>query len=149
MNHAAAFLFLLQIASTFFMIGLIWFVQIVHYPLFSRTGRAEFGAYEKAHTTLTTCVVAPIMLVELTTAIVMFWLRPTGVSTLQCTAGLALVGVIWISTALLQVPCHRSLASGFDAKTHERLVLSNWLRTIAWSVRGVLLVAMACGVLGI
>lgn len=36
------------------------------------------------------------------------------------------------STALLQVPCHSILAKGFDATAHERLVNTNWIRTICW-----------------
>ena len=31
-------LLLLHAGATFFMCGLIWFVQIVHYPLFAQVG---------------------------------------------------------------------------------------------------------------
>lgn len=53
-------------------------------------------------------------------------------------AGLALVAVIWLSTALLQVPCHELLCVGFDPAVHQRLVWTNWIRTAAWSLRGFL-----------
>ena len=46
-------------AATLYMTGLIWFVQVVHYPLMGLTGKAEFSAYEQRHTLLTTWVVAP------------------------------------------------------------------------------------------
>jgi hypothetical protein len=49
-----------------------------------------------------------------------------------------LLAVIWLSTVFLQVPCHNRLVSGFDQATYERLVNSNWIRTIAWSLRGAL-----------
>ena len=55
---------LLQAASTLAMVGLIWFVQIVHYPLFAQVGREGFSGYEQAHQNRTTFVVAPLMLVE-------------------------------------------------------------------------------------
>ena len=43
--------------------------------------------------------------------------------------------LIWAFTFLLSVPCHDRLAKGWHAPTHRRLVRTNWLRTIAWSVR--------------
>ena len=52
--------------------------------------------------------------------------------------GLALVTLIWLSTALLQVPCHEDLSNGFDTEIHRRLVATNWIRTVAWSLRSLL-----------
>lgn len=125
------------------MLGVIWFVQVVHYPLFAKTGHAEFSAYEQQHTALTTWVVAPPMLLELATAVLLFWCKQTGVSTGQLSIGLALLVVIWLSTALIQVPCHNRLSQSFDAAVHRRLVVSNWIRTIAWSLRALLVLWMA------
>ena len=127
-------LILLHAAATWAMVGLIWFVQVVHYPLFARVGEPGFAAYEQHHTTRTTWVVAPLMLTELGTAV---WLvlRPTGDPALAW-AGLGLLAVVWTSTAALQVPCHRRLADGFDAGVAARLVRTNWIRTAAWTARG-------------
>jgi hypothetical protein len=125
------------------MLGVIWFVQVVHYPLFATTAREGFRAYEERHTFLTTWVVAPAMLVEAGTALGLFWFPPLGVSTWQLAIGLALLAVIWLSTALVQVPCHKRLSQGFDAATHRRLVGTNWIRTVAWSLRGLLVLWMA------
>jgi len=50
--------------STLCMVGVIWFVQIVHYPLMSLVGAAESAAYAAANQRLTTWVVGPLMLVE-------------------------------------------------------------------------------------
>ncbi|HEX2205610.1 MAG TPA: hypothetical protein VHG91_20025 [Longimicrobium sp.] len=47
--------------------------------------------------------------------------------------------MVWLSTALLQVPMHGRLERGFDAAAHRRLVATNWVRTVAWTARGVLL----------
>lgn len=131
-----------QLAATLFMMGLIWFVQVVHYPLFANTGNAEFSAYEQRHTALTTWVVAPPMLVEGATALLLFWFRPTGVSTWQLWVGLILLAVIWLSTAFLQIPCHELLSQEFDPTVHWRLVSTNWIRTAAWSLRGLLVLWM-------
>ncbi|NIP85737.1 MAG: hypothetical protein GTO03_09310, partial [Planctomycetales bacterium] len=70
------FLLLIQLATTLMMAGLIWFVQIVHYPLFAAVGEGEFPAFERKHQRLTTCVVAPLMLAELATAAGLVYWRP-------------------------------------------------------------------------
>ncbi len=124
------------------MTGLIWFVQIVHYPLFDKIGTAEFVRYEQLHQRLTTWVVAPLMFAELGTAIWLCAARPSGLPAWQVWLGLALVAVIWLSTALLQVPAHEALSSEFSAQEHAKLVNTNWIRTIAWSARGVLVLLM-------
>ena len=40
----------LHVAATMFMVGLIWLVQIVHYPLFAHVGADTFLAYHQRHT---------------------------------------------------------------------------------------------------
>ena len=136
-------IFLANIVATSYMTGLIWFVQVVHYPLFGSVGTNQFTEYEQQHTALTTWVVAPPMLIEAATAILLLWFRPTGVPSWQAWVGVALVAVLWLSTALIQVPCHETLSQGFDAAVHQRLVVTNWLRTVAWSMRALLAAWMA------
>jgi hypothetical protein len=123
---------------TVFMTGLIWFVQVVHYPLFDRVGKAGFTDYEQRNTRRTGWVVGGPMLIELGLATALAW-SPGG---LQAWGGLGLLGIIWLSTAIGQVPMHRRLEQGFDQAAHRRLVLGNWVRTIAWSIRGLLAVVM-------
>jgi len=135
-------LFLAHLGSTLFMVGLIWFVQVVHYPLFAGVGQAEFCPYELRHKSLTTWVVAPPMLLEVATAVILCWFHPFSIPAWSFWTGLALLGVIWFSTMLVQIPCHDFISKGFDADVHRRLVTSNWLRTIAWSVRGGLVLWM-------
>jgi len=133
---------LLHIAATGMMIGVIWFVQIVHYPMFSMVGRSGFAAYEAVHSRRTTFVVMLPMLVELATGIYLVLRPPPGFPRGALWAGLALIGVIWLSTALLQVPQHGVLEGGFDARAHRILVATNWVRTVGWSARGVLLLVL-------
>ena len=56
--------------------------------------------------------------------------------------GAALLAIVWLSTALWQVPAHGQLAENFNPAIARGLVRSNWLRTIAWTVRGAVVVAM-------
>jgi len=134
-------LLLIQILATGFMTGLIWFVQVVHYPLFSRVGTREFVAYEDAHVRRTTLIVAPAMLVEAAVALALLVFAPDRAMQLLAWIGFALLVLIWISTIALQVPRHRELATGFVPASANRLSNSNWIRTAAWSIR--LLVATA------
>ena len=137
------YVLLAHLAATLFMVGVVWFVQVVHYPLFSRVGPEKFSLYSEAHSRLTTYVVGPPMLVEAATALLLVLRRPEGVPLAAALIGLALVVVVWLSTALLQVPRHTTLGSGFDRRAWSGLVLSNWVRTVAWSARGGLVLWMA------
>jgi hypothetical protein len=131
-------LLLVHAASTLFMVGVIWFVQLVHYPLFARVERAAFTRYELEHTRLTGRLLALPMLAELATVLALVWRLPGALTG----SGLALLSIIWVSTWCWQVPAHRRLQAGFDAATHRRLVSTNWVRTVAWSVRGIIALAL-------
>ena len=61
-------LFVVNLLATWYMVGLTWMVQIVHYNLFDRVGREQFVRYEADHGRLITPIVAVPMLVEIVTA---------------------------------------------------------------------------------
>lgn len=121
-------------AATWTMVGVIWFVQLVHYPLFDAVSPHGFPAYQSANIRLTAWMVGLPMVVELVTAARLARIRLDAASW----AGLALLAVVWLSTGLLQYPANLSLAAAFDPALHERLVLTNWIRTVAWTARGLL-----------
>lgn len=132
-----ALLLTLHALSTWFMIGLIWLVQVVHYPLFVRVGREGFTAYASEHARLVSWVVGPPMLVEAASAVALLLWTPAG-GGLAVWVGALLLAAVWASTALLQVPAHAYLQKGFDGAICQGLVRSNWIRTIAWTLRGLL-----------
>lgn len=126
-----------QAAATLYMVGLIWFVQLVHYPLFGLVG-GDFVAYERAHVDRTGWVVIPPMLTEAATVVWgVVWALP-GVVVWEAWLGAGVLAGVWGSTFALQVPRHGRLAQGFDAATHRGLVGTNWLRTVGWTARGAL-----------
>lgn len=138
---------LVHAAATWFMVGLIWFVQIVHYPLFGFVrADADFGRYHAAHTSRTTLVVGPVMLVEMVTSAWLVLSPPPGVEPAIAWIGLGLLLVTWVSTAAVQVPRHGRLSGGHDPGVVRSLVLTNWVRTFAWSARGVLALMMISAV---
>lgn len=132
----------LHLAATWMLTGLIWVIQILAYPQFLRVGRAEFVGYHWAHCFRIGLIVAPLLLIEAVTAA---WLLHQGHREPSFLVSVGLIPVIWLSTAVLQAPLHTRLMRGFDAGVVHRLILTNWLRTLAWTARGVL---VACVFLG-
>lgn len=90
------------------------------------------------HTRLTGWVVGPLMLAEAVAAVLIVFQAESTVQSLVAWVGIVLVALIWASTWLLQVPRHRQLAFGFDERSYVALVKTNWIRVVAWSLRGVL-----------
>jgi hypothetical protein len=126
-------------AITWALVGLIWTIQIVHYPLFAQVGAETFRAYHARHTRQITWIVGPLMLAELITA---GWLLVYGLRSGWFLASLGLLGLNWLCTAFVQIPLHHRLALGFDVAVHRRLVVTNTWRTAAWTLRGVCLLAL-------
>ncbi|MCA9290473.1 MAG: hypothetical protein KDA25_05050 [Phycisphaerales bacterium] len=137
-----AILLIAHLVSTLMLGGLIWFVQIVHYPLFATVGRDAFVDYERRHVDRTTWVVAPLMLVEVVTAALAVVVVAPGIARVLAIIGLAALGVIWGSTAMIQVPCHRRLERGYDDAAARRLVVTNWIRTVSWTIRVPIAIAL-------
>jgi hypothetical protein len=135
-------LLLANTAAVLFMTGVIWFVQVVHYPLFAAVGAGGWGAYHAAHSTRTTWVVAVPMGVDLVTSAALVLERPAGVGAAAAVAGAVLAAVTWAATGLLSVPAHRRLSARWSAGAAHRLVATNWVRTAAWTAHAALVLGM-------
>lgn len=125
---------LLHAAATTFLAGVVWMVQVVHYPLFAAVGDDGFGAYEASHSSrIGALIMLPWALQGVTTA----WLllaHPDGVPRWLVLVAAACAATTVLVTVVLSVPAHGVLAGGFDAAAHGRLVATNWLRTAAWTL---------------
>lgn len=135
-------LLLIHTASTLSLVGLIWTIQLVHYPLFAQVGRDAYPAYQAAHMRRMMLLVLPLMLTELLTATMLAFNPPSDVPAIVVWVALILLAVIWLSTVFVQMPQHLTLNKGFDAQVHRLLVNSNWIRTIAWTLRGLIVLWM-------
>jgi hypothetical protein len=125
------------------MCGLIWFVQVVHYPMFARVLGEGSRLYAREHQHRTTLVVGPLMLVEIAAALIIAVNPPLGVGRGVAVLGLTLVLLLWVSTALVQMPLHARLSQeGHDPELVRRLVGTNWARTGLWSARALISVWM-------
>ncbi len=130
------------------MTGIIWFVQVVHYPLLGHAGTEGSRRLAAEHQSRTGRVVGGPMVVEAVTALALVATPPDGVPRAAAVAGVVLVAVIWATTALLQVPLHREMLRGLDADGHRRLVRGNWIRTAAWTARAALVAGMLAAAAG-
>ena len=132
-------LLLFNFAAAAYLTGLIWTVQVVHYPSFGLVPKEAWAVFHSAHTRRMSYVVLAPMVLELGLA---GWLAWAGRTSLPAGAGwwsLALVVFVWAVTFLISVPFHNRLEVGYDYVAIDGLTRTNWLRTVAWTVRAGLL----------
>ena len=114
------------------MLGLIWYIQLVHYPSFKYVDTNSFVEFHKHHTLKTGYIVMPVMFLELVSSGFLTW--QDGWMSLNA-LGFYLVILIWLSTFLLSVPKHNTLQQEKLNSLISDLIATNWYRTILWSVK--------------
>ena len=129
-----------HLVATVFLVGLIWFVQVVHYPLFDRISGDASIQYAAEHQRRTAWVVGLPMLVEGITTLWLFF-DPINGRLLPLLGGLVLLK-IHLSTIFLQVPLHKKLSQGYEREVVRKLVATNWVRTIGWTIRAAIAVVI-------
>ncbi len=139
---APTLILLLCLASTWFMLGVIMIVQIVHYPLFGSVGNDAFPHYHAEHTRRITLVVFPPMAIELVTSAFLVFAPSPGSGRVLAGLGFASALITWIVTAFFSVPSHERLAGGFDSRALAALLRSNRVRTAAWLVHAAVVLVM-------
>ncbi len=128
-----------QAVASGMMAGIIWFVQVVHYPLFAAAAPNDGGGYALENQRRTAPVVLPPMLVEAAAAAWLVVAPPAAIGRATAVVGLVMVGLLWASTLGVQMPLHGRLArEGHAPAIVAALVRSNWLRTLLWTARAVL-----------
>lgn len=131
-----------HLLATAVMTGLIWFVQVVHYPLFAAVPEHAFVEYERRHRTRTAAVVGLPMAAEGVTTLWLFLAPPGDLGRVLPFIGGVMLAIVLVSTVAVQVPLHERLSLGFDPPRIRRLVATNWVRTIGWTARAGLAVVM-------
>jgi hypothetical protein len=139
-------LLLANAAATLFMVGLSWFVQVVHYPLFPEVEAKRFPAYHRLHSSRTTWVVLPPMTVELVTSFLLL-LDPPGGETALVLTGAALALSTWALTAVAASAHGEIGRSGLSPDLLRRLLSASGVRTAAWTFHGAVVIALLAAVL--
>lgn len=131
------FFFFLNVISAFLLTGVIWTIQLVHYPSFHFIDKLSFTNFHNFHERRISIIVMPLMLIELITSIALYihnmW-------SIVFTLNLLVVVLIWCSTFFVQVPIHSILSQKKDKDLIEKLVNTNWIRTFLWSMRMLLII---------
>jgi hypothetical protein len=109
---------------SFALFGLIWFVQLVHYPLMKYVDSEKWIEFRQAHTFWITPIAGPLMLGQLFSALFLFPVDPW-------LAGFC--GLHFIFTFGVSVPIHHQLANGMNQSLIQKLVRTNWFRTVSWT----------------
>lgn len=140
-----SFLFFLftNLVVTIFMTGICFYIQFVHYPLFLFIAEGDMPIYLQKHQRFSSLLIFPVMTLETFTA---FWLCFEPIFTnlrFYFNFAFLLVLIIWITTLFLQFPCYRKLLDRYNEKAILFLIRSNWIRTVVWSMRTLLMVFLA------
>ena len=136
-----------QVVASVGMFGVIWIVQVVHYPLMRFVSAEQFTRFETAHRVRISWVVGPLMAVEGVCVLAFLFAPPAGLSWWLPWAGAGAEAVAIGTTAFVSAPLHERLNAHFDPALLDRLIATNWIRTVAWTVRAGLAVAMLVAVL--
>lgn len=134
-------LVVLELVVTSLLVGLIWVIQLIVYPSFKYIAEEKWQSFHQLHSHRISCIVTWLMPLELILALLIISNSETSVLALF---SLALLVIVWLSTFLLQVPAHNKLSKTRSPKVVLFLINSNWLRTIAWTLKlGVILISLS------
>ena len=137
-----------QVVASVGMFGVIWIVQVVHYPLMRFVSAEQFTRFETAHRVRISWVVGPLMAVEGVCVLAFLFAPPAGLVGWLPWAGAAAEAVAIGTTVFVSAPLHERLNALFDQASLDRLVTTNWVRTFAWTARAGVAIAMLVAVLG-
>ena len=95
--------FIVNIIISFIATGLIWTIQLVHYPSMKFISDEKFTVFHNFHSKRISILAIPIMLIELFTSFLLFYQNGNSYHYIFA-INLFIVILIWISTFLIQVP---------------------------------------------
>ena len=128
-------LYFIQALITWFLTGLIWTVQVAHYPIFSYlTNQPDSFTFHQRRMGL---LVAPVMLIELLTAILLL-IDQWHMFPYLVLSNFISVCCIWLHTFSIMVPIHNRLLTNSNLSLVNKLVKQNWIRTFAWTMKSIL-----------
>jgi hypothetical protein len=130
---------LVHLVSTMCMVGLIWTIHFVHYPLFAFVGDAEYATFQAEHVErIGRLLIGPWTVEGFCIAALLAFVARSDYRRLAVPVfiGAVAMAVILGISAFFSAPAHGKLADGFDASVHSDLMLADLFRTLAWTLRG-------------
>lgn len=123
-----------HLAATGFMVGLIWTIHVVHYPLFALVNE-PYQPFQEAHMARITGLLVVPWGIEVLSAVALVLVAPSGTASALALGGLALIAVLVGLTGLGAAPIHGRLVERFDEALHRRLLRVDRVRAILWTAR--------------
>lgn len=108
----------------------VWLQQLIIYPALHLIEGDAFVNWHRKNTIVIAILAAPFMLIQLVIALLLTYRDPGLIHWLS----IILISLTWVSTYIFTIPCHIRLKKGKDHATIGRLVVTNWPRTIAWTL---------------
>ena len=132
-------LIVIHTAATMFMVGLIWTIHYVHYPLFALVGESTYVSFQAEHVErIGKLLFVPWLTEGITLLGVLALAFLGGRKALRVPAAIngAAMAVVLVISGFWSAPAHAKLADGFDKSIHDQLMTANLIRTLAWTVCG-------------
>ena len=124
---------IIHLIATSVMVGVIWIIQLVHYPSFHFIELKQYTTFQRFHMSRISYVVIPAMVTELFTLILII-IAMDQIDTLVLASAILLI-FIWLITAVFFSGVHQKLTLGYDQTVVDKLVKLNWGRTLLWTLR--------------
>ena len=133
------YIFLIHVLATSVMLGIIWIIQLVHYPSFRFVDTSNYRSFQNFHIKRISIIVVPVMIIEALSGLIylIYFIKNIEVFFL---VSMMLLIVIWLVTGFIFSGLHQNLLIGYNRLTINKLVSLNWIRTLLWSLRFILLI---------
>ena len=131
-------LFTINFIATSVMVGVIWVIQLLHYPSFHFIYEKKYVEFQHFHMQRISLIVIPAMLAELASALLLAYIFRSSMIIVL----LFILLAIWALTFIFFTNMHQKLTNGYDSTIVDRLIQINWSRTILWSLRLIILLSI-------
>jgi hypothetical protein len=129
----------LFIGFSLYNMGNMLSLQLQHYSLYPLIDRANFLDYIKGNNKAALLPAIIPGLTNIVLSIILVIIKPETVSSGFVYIGLAMNMIAIASTVIWQARIQGQMArTGFDAKKIQTLISTNWIRTIAYSINGIM-----------
>ena len=134
-NHSL--ILYIHLIFTSIMVGVIWVIQLVHYPSFHFIKPDIYTVFQKFHMEKISIIVMPMMIAELITVLLLLYNEDS--KNILIIISFILLIIIWGITAVFFSGVHNKLIAGYQETIVNNLVVMNWIRTLLWTMRLLLL----------
>ncbi len=138
-NQNSDLILVLNIVLSAFLTGLIWLIQLVHYPLFLEVSEKTFGTYEKKHQRAISPLVAPVMLVDIALSFILLFTSWYDRFDVLIIIAFAMNALVFLSTLFIFAPLHQSLSRQYSKTKIRKLIRLNFFRTFGWTALTIIL----------